>query len=673
MLRVPAIALSLCISALCFADDGGSSDLEKEILVVAKRWKDVVGNETASVAVIGASDIAREQSSRVDSLLREVPGVYVVRDGPAGQFSRLFIRGAASNQTLVVVDGIPQNDATTGGGFDFNDLTTTGIERIEVLRGSYGVLYGSEAIGGVVHVTTRRGSGPGRGFVRFEGGSFGTHRESVGYSFGDDVWDAALTLGNFRTDGERDDEEHTTRDLSARLGYQAHERLRFDATVRVADSETESPFDFPFGTILPPDGNITRTRDTVSVGGIVTWDALDWLTVRAAVSRLDVESEFENGPDGPTLIDPDFTPGSGDEFTVTRDEFTSRSDETDDRWRLEATAFLGDALGWTAPEEGGIDVEITAGHEWIEEESATSNTSPEFNAATTTTTERRDVVDTRAGFAQASVYLPDLLGLTDGVVTAGVRRDRHEAFGSESSPYLGARARVLSTDTTLRAAYGEGIRAPKPSELFDAFVGNATLGAETSESVDIGVEQPLLDGDVTIGVTWFRLRVEDLIAFDSTFTSGTRPFGALVNFTRTETEGTEWSAVWDLGDGFRARGTYTRQNPRDRTTGDPLPNRAQQFGSVGVTWERGAVAVSLTGTFSGRHHGQGGEIVYPEGREREEPGRRRVVDLAARYGVSPSVTVFGRIENLFDDDWVATPTSPAGPPLGVYAGLQIDF
>jgi len=599
--------------------------------------------------------------------------VHVVRNGPAGQFSRLFIRGAGSNQTLVVVDGIPQNDATTGGGFDFNDLTVNGIGRIEVLRGSYGVLYGSEAIGGVVHVTTKRGRGPGSGFVRVEGGSFGTHRETSGYSFGDGVWDAALTLGNFRTDGERDDQEHRTRDLATRLGFQAHERLRFDVTVRAVDSETESPFDFPFGTILPPDENITRTRDTVSVGGVVTWDALDWLTVRAAVSRLDVDSRFDNGPDGPTLIDPDFTPGSGDEFAVTRDEFNSRSRQTDDRRRVEATAFLGEALGWDPPEDCGFELEITAGHEWIDEESDTSNTSPDFNAATTTTTERRDVIDTRAGFAQASLHLPDVRGVSDGVFTAGLRRDRHEVFGSESSPYLGVRARVLSTDTVLRASYGEGFRAPKPSELFDPFVGNTTLDAETSQSVDIGAEQTLLAGDVTVGVTWFRLRVEDLIAFDSTVTSAARPFGALVNFTRTETEGTEWSAAWDLGEGFRAHGTYTRQNPRDRTTGDPLPNRAQQFGSAGVTWERGPVAVSLTGTFSGRHHGQGGEIVYPERREREEPGRRRVVDLAARYRVSESVTVFGRIENLFDDDWVATPTSPAGPPLGVYAGLQIDF
>jgi vitamin B12 transporter len=618
--------------------------------------------------------VARRGVPQVVDLLREAPGVLVVGDGPRGQFSRLHVRGAASNQTLVIVDGIPQNDATTGGGFDFNDLLTGAVERVEVLRGSYGVLYGSEAVGGVVRVTTRRGGGPTRGFLSFEGGSFDTFRGAAGMSGGEDGVEFALTLGAFGTDGERDGEAFTTRDVTGRVGLELAPTLRGDVTLRHVDTTTESPFDFGVaGAPLPEDRNIERDRATTSLGLGLEWEAEPWLTVRAHGSLLAVVSDFDNGADGATTIDPDFTPGSGDEFDVVRDELHSESDETDVRARLDLTAVASDLLEWTDPSQGGLDVELTAGGEYLTQRSDTESTFPDFNAPTATTSAIDDTTRTRSVFAQAEVYLPHGALQRDGVLTLGVRRDRHSEFGSESSPFVGVRTTVDATETTLRAAYGEGFRAPKPSELLDPFVGNVGLGPETSESVDVGLAQPLPDGLGIVELTWFRLRTDDLIAFDAASTTTDRPFGRLVNLSRTETEGWEAAVSVDLGAGLRARGSFTRQDPRDRETGTNLPNRSQRFGSAGVSWADGPFEVSLDGFFSGRNHDQGGEFPYPEPRERRAPGRRRIVDLNARYAVSDVLSVFVRVENLLDDDWVATPGGPAGPPAAVYFGARLDF
>jgi vitamin B12 transporter len=283
-------------------------------------------------------------------------------------------------------------------------------------------------------------------------------------------------------------------------------------------------------------------------------------------------------------------------------------------------------------------------------------------------------------FAQAEIRLPDFFrtradsaGLDphDVVAVLGYRTDDHSVFGREGSPYAGLRAEVARA--TLHGSYGEGFRAPKPGELFDAFIGNADLGPETSQSLDAGVSREFFGDALTLGATWFRLDVDGLIAYDASATTPSRPFGQLTNFARTRTTGFEYEARADLGCGFRARAAYTTQNPRDRDTGLPLPNRARRFGSAGVSWEGGDVLVSLDGFFSGSNGNQGGEFTAPDGDAREHPGRRSVVDLSLSWRASDTLTVFGGVRNLLDDDWVATPSSPRGNGIGVYAGASLEF
>lgn len=675
MRRAAFLVIVLASQAARASEDAAPQpELAEEIVIVASRREEPASAAVPCVASFGAEDFERRRPLSVADVLREAPGAYVSPDGPPGQFTRVFLRGAASNQTLVLVDGIPQNDATAGGLYDFNDLGMTGVERVEVLRGSYSVLYGSEAIGGVVSVTTRRGRGAPAGYAVAQGGSFGTRLEEAGFSFGDEALDFAISVGDSASDGDHDRERFRQHDAVGRFGAELADSLRFDGSLRVAQSGVESPYDFASSGVLPEDANIGRRRETVSGGGVLTWDASEDVAVRAVLSALDVKSHFDNGPDGVELVDPDFTPGSGDEFRAFRDELVSDNSATDLRGRLEATWMLlrrgRDAMG----------LEVTGGGEHLDQRTISTSVSPNFGAAGTSATRSNETTRTNSLFAQAELRAPEggrgegayrWDTVRDAVLAAGLRTDDHSEFGSESSPYVGARAKVEEVD--LRANWGQGFRAPKASELFDPFVGNDALGAETSESLDVGASRPFLGGALTAGVTWFRLDVDGLIAYDADAVTPSRPFGQLTNFSRTRTEGFEYETAADLGAGFRLRGAYTTQNPRDRDTGEPLPNRARRFGSAGLSWERGPVLVSLDGSFSGSNGGQGGEFTAPDADARSHPGRRTLVDLTVSWRAADTVTLFGGIRNLLDDDWVATPSSPAGTGIGVYAGAQVEF
>lgn len=627
--------------------------LVEAIEVVARGVPSPLGTAVPRVHVIGSDDIERRQATNVLDLLSEVPGAYVLTDGPRGQTSRVFLRGAASNQTQVLVDGVPQNDATVGGLFDFNDLSTAAVERVDVLRGSYGVLYGSEAIGGVVAVTTRAPKGPWGGFVRTEGGSFRTHREVVSVGGGDDGFGLRVTGANEGSRGDHDREAWDAREVTARIAARVAQDVWAEFSLRSVESEVESPYDFPgFGaTTLPEDENIVRTRDTTSLALSFTHAPRDWISTRLSLSRLRVDSTFRNRADG---------------VAGGIDELDSRNEAVDTRVRLQTTLRVARAAGWRARRDGGVELDVTLGGEHQSESSESSATFPNFGAPGATTTEIDRTPRTTSGFVLAEARFADGTLARRGVLSAGVRSDRHSEFGGETSPFAGGRFDVAATDTTLRANWGRGFRAPKPAELDDPFAGNPDLGPETSTSFDVGASQPILDGRVVAGATWFRVDTDDLIAFDtSTFT--------LENIQETRTTGWEYEVAADAGSGFTVRGAFTRQNPRDRNTAAPLPSRSRDFFGGGVAWQRGAFRVSLDGLVTGRHPHEGGEFTAPDGEAREAPGRRSLVTLSARWRASDAVTVFGRIENLLDDAWVATSRAPAGTGIGVMLGLEARF
>jgi len=173
--RIVAVALGVVlfvVPSVMSAQEAGEEKIE-EIVVTATRIETPTREVGSSITVITDQEIKEKQKTTVLEVLRSVPGLDVVQSGGPGRTTSVFIRGAKSEHTLVLIDGIELNDPiSTGRSYDFADLTTDNIERIEIIRGPQSTLYGSDAIGGVINIITKKGKGKPSGFASVEGGSF---------------------------------------------------------------------------------------------------------------------------------------------------------------------------------------------------------------------------------------------------------------------------------------------------------------------------------------------------------------------------------------------------------------------------------------------------------------------------------------------------------------------
>jgi vitamin B12 transporter len=579
--------------------------------------------------VVDGKWFEEHQVSSVADGLRQVPGVTVSRGGTPGAAASVFLRGAASNQVLVLQDGMPLNDPTLGSQFNFFDLDALNLDRMEVLRGSYGALYGSSAIGGVVNLVSRRGEGPGTFRASAEGGSFLTHRETLSGSGGDAKGDWSFGLAETGTDGPHDRQAFESRSFAGLFGAPVAGDGRAEVAVRWVSSTAEDPFDF--GSPLPKDANIRRERDLMAVGLSVEKPFGKQVTARVRGSVTKSDSTFRNGNDT--------TPGGAPEFTSTNQATTS---------------FLGASARTVLldDEKGRRELSFVAGGD-AKEEASLGFSDSSFGGG----------LGLDRSIRNQGAYLLARGRMGPLSLEGGGRYDHHSQAGGEWSPQGGARVDVDATSSVLKANAGEGFRAPTPAEFTDPFVGNPNLGPERSRSLDAGVEQKIGDR-VTVEATWFRLRTRDLIAFDPVS-------GILQNLNRTRCVGTELALNAKPTDGLVLRAAWTRQRPRNDDTGDRLPNRPDEFASAGAEWTRGAWTFTADAYWQGAVDdlGQTG----PDQELRDHAGRRVVANLGVRWKATDKATFFARVENVLNDEYVETPSAPKGLPVGLFAGVSLEF
>ena len=195
---------SIWLLALLLSPQEGEQEewsaVQKEVVVTATRGETTVDKIGSSVTIIGADEIQKRKKTTVLELLRTVPGLEVVQTGAWGGLTSVFLRGGSSSHTLVLLDGVRANSPTTGQ-FDFGELTANNVERIEIIRGPQSTLYGSEAIGGVINVITKRGQKEPRFSTQIEVGTESTFRNSVNASGGDDKFDYTTSISFERTQG----------------------------------------------------------------------------------------------------------------------------------------------------------------------------------------------------------------------------------------------------------------------------------------------------------------------------------------------------------------------------------------------------------------------------------------------------------------------------------------
>ncbi len=432
------------------------------LLVSASLDAETKDQTTASVTVVDAAEIESRQVTTLADAIALVPGLSIVQTGAPGQQSSLFVRGAESDQTLLLWNGIALNDPYFGG-VNWQFVPTDGAERIEVVRGPFSALYGSGAMGGVVSLLTGRRDG---GSARAEGGAYGYSRGSVA---------AGTTLGRLRLDGvgvirrggtEVENDDFDANDLTLRGLFDIKENVSVGLLVRGNQSETGIPFS---GRTATPDQSISwREREVaLPVHAVV---GADW-EIEGQLST----TRFDNAFRAPS-----------DPFGFTRSDTESEGR----RGRLVGS--------WQGPR----DLRLSFGGD-VERLEVTSSSS--FGTSLDGSRQR-----TWAAFAEASAPVGPAR------VQVGLRRDDNDVYGEQTS--LRAGAVVPLGGFRIRASYGESFRAPSLGELFFPGSGNPSLRPEEGKSVELGVEREI--GVVHLSLVGFENRQNDLIDFDlATFTN----------------------------------------------------------------------------------------------------------------------------------------------------------
>lgn len=625
------LIMAFAASAACGEE---ASVLEEEILVLARRLPKAADATGATVTLIDLEDLESRQARNGGLALLPVPGVWL-NFGAPGAGTSVFLRGAASNQTLVLVDGVQMNDPTVGGQFNFFDLGLENIDRVEVLRGASSSLYGSDAGGGVVNYVTRRGEGPPGGRLLLEGGSYGYYRGGLSGSGGLGIFDFSGEIARTRYHNDLADQEYLNDTYALGVGVSPVEELRISVQARYIDAEAEDPWDFPFGPQIEEDENIERQKNTMLWAVALEHDAWEGFTWNFTASRLHVNSLFQNGPDvagGPLEL----------------------------RSRAEAELRNATISGRHAVPEiwADLSADLLVGFEY-EDELSESRVRSAFGPSP----DLERTVRNRSVFA-----LLELEAFERLVVSVGLRRDKNSFFGWETTVSASALYRMAASGTRFRVNYGEAFRAPKPVEFDDPFIGNADLEPEETVTLDAGVEQDFLDGDVTVRATWFQGRTTNLIAYDSTTF-------LLENLSKARTRGVELSGEARLLEGLDLRAWLTIQDPLNLDPGDgvrrSLPGRSERFGGGEVRYRGDGWQAALSVLASGDFPSTG--RITPDGVHRSHPGRKLLVALAGEVVVRPGFRVHARIENLLNYEWYDNDTVPGGLGRGFYLGASLDF
>ena len=603
---------------------------DESVVVGATRIPTPVAQVASSVTVITAADIEKRQQRSLPDVLRNVPGLNIVQTGGAGGQTSLFLRGTNSNHTKVLLDGIDIADpSTANGAADISKLAAGDIAKVEVLRGPQGALYGSDAIGGVINIITKSGNGPFKIDADAEGGSFDTfnQRGSVSGSQGGFHYQASLqhshsgatpvTPLNLLPPGQRrNDDFYDNVTASAKFGYDVTGNLDLGLVGRYTNSLgkiTGDGFDpATFASFPSP----TRTR-------IETLQYQSRATAHLVLGQIDQTLGLAYSSS--ILASQDPNNGNGRQI----------GDRVKLDWQGNARVMDGQTVVL------GAETARDALHPGL----LFGFPSPLSRGITT-----------NAGYAELQSDFG--WGLYDSV---SIRYDDNSRFGSKTTWRIAPA--LLIGDTKLKASAGTGFKAPALQQLYGTFGGNAALKPETSFGYDVGVEQSLLDGALTGGVTWFQNNIKNLIV------SGPAPKFQLMNVGRARTDGVESFIAWKALDTLSLRADYTYTDALDASTRLALLRRPRHKASVGADWQAmDDLSLSATLLYVGPQIDGNRDFSIP----RLKLPDYVTLDLAASYRLTDTWTLFGRIENATDAHY-QSPDGFLRPGIGAYGGIKVNL
>ncbi len=596
------------------------------ITVVASGLDERLSTTGQPVSVIDSDEIEQVQGADIGRILQRVPGVTISRNGGVGSFTGVRIRGAEAEQLLVIIDGVRTADvASPGGGFDTGNMLPGAIGKMELLRGSNSTVWGSQAIGGVLAVTTKATDGISATAEYGARDTFYAHAEG---GFSGDFGQIALNTGYFDTDGFSSAATGTERDgfrqwqMGGRGRINLASNLSLFAAARFADGRLGID-GYPAPEFIFAD--TTEYQDTQEISGAA---GLIYLA-----NGFELQGSYSRSQTDRDSFDPSI--GSAAYFS---------SQGTSQRLDLRGKTSLGSDL----------NLRFGSEYEW----SRFSTTYDAWRKA-----------DSASAYAQ--------LGYGNGgmlVMNAGARLVDHSRFGSAVT--FGADAAIMLDDGwRLRASIGEGFKAPTLYQLFSDY-GNRALDPEQSTSFDIGVEYGDRNLPTFLAISLFRRDSENLIDFVSCFGSAAdicinRPYGTYDNVGLARAQGLEVEGGYALSDAFGARLAYAYVDTQNRTSGsenegNELARRPRHAATVSADWQPG------NGDF---RFGADVRLVsrsFDNAANSVRLAGYATVDLRADWQVADSFALFGRIENAGDKTYqTAAGYGMAG--RGVFAGIRASM
>ena len=589
----------------------------------------------SAVSILTGAELEQRQIRLVSDALRAVPGVAVSRQGPVGTVTQVRIRGAEANHTVVVIDGVKINDPFTSE-VDFAHLLSAQVDRIEILRGPQSVLYGSEAIGGVISIFTKRGTPGVQGEAALEAGSFSSVNGAAAVRGATATLNYALSASGLRTDGTNvsrfgaEDDGYRNGTLYARAGWTPTSAAALDAALRYRDSRglfDPQDFGFPpgptFGLIIDGDRRSEGDQFDARLRGRLTTGAFEH---QLGFTHTQTQED--------TFGDGVFTNG----FEGKRDRIDYQG-----TWRF----------GVNVPQA----LTLAAEHERQRFESkGPTSASPQSQ---TRENEKHGV---------AVEYRARLHSLT--ALTLSLRRDHHELF-ADATTYRITLAQPLGQNVKLRASYGTGIANPTFFELFGFIPGsfdpNPDLKPEESRGFDVGADFAI-GQQGRLSLTYFDADLENEIS--GTFNGNTFR-SSIANLSgKSKRRGFEVEAQYAPSDHLTVSFAYTYTDS-SQPDGQIEVRRPRHVAAAAITHAPRNIPASLTLALD--YNGRQEDLDFRQFTAARVSLRDYLlVRLAGQYNLTSNVSLTARVENLLDQDYEEIFSyQPSGRAF--YAGLQARF
>ena len=611
--------------------DGDQLPEAEPVIVSATRFDIPLDQSPASVSVIDSQDIEHKQIERVSDALREVPGLAVVQTGTPGQLTSVFMRGLPSQDMQVLLDGIPINQGLAGQ-FDFANLTTDNVERIEIARGPQSTIYGPRALAGVVQIFTKQGTGTPGVTLSEEGGTYDTFRETLASDGKIGQFDYSIGASRLETDNARPNNQYRNTAGIADVGWSPNQQLRIGGMFAYALSDTGDP-----NVLADPRPLDNLLTEKWFIAPHIGYQPFDWWTHKFI---LDYDHERQvNDPNQDGFVGP--TRALFERTTV-----DYQNDLRPTSWLTLTSGLFYSRLN--AGQERPFILQIFGPQ-------------PTFVS---------DHTQETAGFLQATANIDNF------ILVAGGRIDHFNQFGDVWTYRIAGSYKVDKTDTTLHSSIATGFSPPSSQDKI--FGMNFGLRPEKDLGWDVGFEQRVWDRRVTIDATYFHNDLSNVIGFNGQFQT--------LNLGAAETQGveTELRAIPITNLTLTASYTYleaekTSAADISQPQGARLPRRPRNevYVSGSYLWCK-----KLRTTVAAKWVNAREEINFGAGNFDIED--YNYVNFAAEYEINPHFSIFGRIDNLTNEHYsevhqlvfVGSRTVDSGfPNLGqaLYGGMKLRF